>query len=316
MFAPSAAFVASLVLLVAGATFATRSAAQLSASLGLSKYTVGLLIVAVISILPEGFVAVNSALRGVPSFGLGTLLGSNVADLTLVFALVVLLCGRAVRVQSRILTNNRSYPLLLVLPVTLGWNGHYSRAEGVVLVIIGMLFYYRAFRSGLHQMGSATPGTGRLKHFALLLAGVAMLVAGSNFTIASAVELAGLLRINTAVIGMLLVGLGTTLPELAFAVSAVKKQEDDLAIGDILGTVFADATLLVGVIALIGPFYFPAQIVHVAGGFMIAGSVFLGIFMNSERMLTKREAAALIGFWLAFVAVEITTNQITRGIEP
>lgn len=306
----------SLALLVAGATLATRSAARLSVSLGLSRYTVGLIVVAVISILPEGFVAVESALRGVPAFGLGTLFGSNVADLTLVFGLVVILCGRSIRVKSAVLENNRTYPLLLVLPVALGWNGHYSRAEGVVLAIVGALFYYQAFRGGSRRAGPGAPAGGRFKHLVFLVLGVAVLIAGSNHTIASAVELADLLRINTAVIGMLLVGLGTTLPELAFSISAVKKYDDDLAIGDILGTVFADATLLVGIIALIGPFHFPPQIVHVAGGFMVAASIFLGVFMNSGRMLTRREAAALIGFWMAFVAVEIMTSSATRGGAP
>ncbi len=83
----------SLFMIIKGATLATRYAALLADSYRLSKYVVGFIIVAVISILPETFVAINSALSGVPSFGLGTLFGSNIADLTLIFALIILLSG-------------------------------------------------------------------------------------------------------------------------------------------------------------------------------------------------------------------------------
>src|SRR3989338_8018176 len=95
--------IVSLFLIIKGADYAIRYAARLALDLRLSKYTVGFTIVAAISVLPETFVSISSSLKGIPSFGLGTLFGSNVADLTLVFAMVVLIAGRNLKIESQIL---------------------------------------------------------------------------------------------------------------------------------------------------------------------------------------------------------------------
>src|SRR3989338_7090966 len=130
-------FVFSLCLIIKGATMATKYAARLAESFRLSKYTVGFIVVAVISILPETFIAINAALQGVPSFGLATLFGSNVADLTLVFTVIVLTAGRGIKVESKILKHRSIYPLLLLLPLVLGLDGYFSRLEGASLIIAG-----------------------------------------------------------------------------------------------------------------------------------------------------------------------------------
>lgn len=104
---------------------------------------------------------------------------------------------------------------------------------------------------------------------------------------------------------MLVVGLGTTVPELFFAVESVKKDDDSLAIGDILGTVLADATIVVGIIALIAPFSFPVKIIYFTGVFMLTAACILFYLMKTGRMLTKKDANILLLFWLFFAAVEL-----------
>ncbi|HOX91115.1 MAG TPA: hypothetical protein PK508_01440, partial [Candidatus Paceibacterota bacterium] len=96
-------FAVSIFLIIRGATLSTRFSGRIAKSFNLSNYVVGFLIVAVISIIPESFVAINSAISGVPSMGLGTIFGSNIADLTLVFAIVVLVAGRSLKIESKIL---------------------------------------------------------------------------------------------------------------------------------------------------------------------------------------------------------------------
>jgi cation:H+ antiporter len=93
-------FACSLFLVVKGATLATKYSARLARCFRLSKYVVGFIVVALISILPETLIAISSALKGVPAFGLGTLFGSNVADLTLVFAILIIVVSSPVGLQA------------------------------------------------------------------------------------------------------------------------------------------------------------------------------------------------------------------------
>ena len=108
---------------------------------------------------------------------------------------------------------------------------------------------------------------------------------------------------------MLIIGVGTTMPELFFSLSAVKKNHDSLAIGDILGTVLADATIVVGILSLISPFSFPLKIIYSTGIFMVLSSFLLFYFMRSGKTITKKESYLLFSFWLIFVFVEIILNS-------
>src|SRR3989338_8821379 len=103
-------FIVSLFLVIKGATFAPKYATRLAESFRLSRYTIGFIVVAIISILPETFIGINSALAGAPSFGLGVLFGSNIADLTLVFTAIIFFAGRGVKVESKILKKQSAYP--------------------------------------------------------------------------------------------------------------------------------------------------------------------------------------------------------------
>jgi len=304
-------FAVSIFLIIRGATLSTKFSGRIAKSFNLSNYVVGFLIVAVISIIPESFVAINSAISGVPSMGLGTIFGSNIADLTLVFAIVVLVAGRSLKIESKILKSNLIYPFFFLIPIALGIDGAYNRGEGLCLIIAGVIFYYLAF----HQSQEGEEKKSKIKfdkkikkdilYFVLSL--LALLV-GSHFIVESGVKIAEYLTISPAVIGLFFIGLGTVIPELLFSISAVKKDQDSLAIGDLLGTVLADATILVGLIAFIKPFEFPIKIIYIAGIFMFAAAFMLYYLMRSGKILSKREGYLLILFWLIFVLMEVTIH--------
>ncbi|HPC12525.1 MAG TPA: hypothetical protein PKX33_01225 [Candidatus Paceibacterota bacterium] len=304
-------FAVSIFLIIRGATLSTKFSGRIAKSFNLSNYVVGFLIVAVISIIPESFVAINSAISGVPSMGLGTIFGSNIADLTLVFAIVVLVAGRSLKIESKILKSNLIYPFFFLIPIALGIDGAYNRGEGLCLIIAGVIFYYLAF----HQSQEGEEKKSKIKfdkkikkdilYFVLSLL---VLLVGSHFIVESGVKIAEYLTISPAVIGLFFIGLGTVIPELLFSISAVKKDQDSLAIGDLLGTVLADATILVGLIAFIKPFEFPIKIIYIAGIFMFAAAFMLYYLMRSGKILSKREGYLLILFWLIFVLMEVTIH--------
>lgn len=143
----------------------------------------------------------------------------------------------------------------------------------------------------------------------MLLLSMAILLVGSHFTVTSATALAGFFGVNPILIGMLIVGLGTTMPEFFFSLKSATKKDDSLAVGDILGTVLADATVVVGILALVSPFSFPQRIVFITGIFMVVASFMLFYFMKSGRRITKREAYFLVYFWVTFVLVEFIANK-------
>lgn len=293
----------SLFLVIKGAIISTKYAVKLASSLGFSKYLVGFIVVAVISILPETFISINSSLEGMPAFGLGTLFGSNVADLTLVFAIIIALSGKNIKVESKILKNNVIYPFLLLIPLLLGLDGYYSRPEGAILVAAGTFFYYFVSKNSTPKQNKTKPKH-RLKYFLILLFSLTLLLTGAHFTVLSATNLATLIGISPILIGMLIVGLGTTIPELLFSLQSIKQHNDSLAIGDLLGTVLADATVVVGILALITPFAFPQKIVYVTGAFMLAAAFILSYFMRTGKKISKRESFILFLFWLIFILTE------------
>lgn len=306
-------FAVSFFLIIKGATLSTRYAFQLAESYKLSKYVVGFIVIAVISIIPEIFISINSALEGVPALGLGVLFGGNIADMTLVFAIVIFFAGRSIKVDSKILKENIVYPFILLVPIILGLDGYYSRLEGLGLIITGLIFYYLAFKNNSEKQiipnSEIITNKSRTKDFIFLLFSMALLLIGSHFVVTSTVNIANYLGINSVIIGMLIVGVGTTMPELFFCLSAIKKNHDSLAVGDILGTVLADATIVVGILALISPFYFSQKIIYSAGIFMVISSFILFYFMRSGRNLSKKESYILLSFWLLFIFTEIILNS-------
>lgn len=301
-------FITALFMVIKGSTMATNYAGRLAEGFRISKYTVGFIIVAVISMLPETFIAINSAVEGVPSFGLGMLFGSNIADLTLIFAILVFYAGRSLKIESKILKNHAVYPFILLFPLILGLDGYFSRIEGVALILAGAIFYYLALRDGTDGTVPVITSNGRYKSIGMLIVSMAILLIGAHFTVTSATAVATGLGVSPILIGMLIVGLGTTMPELFFSLRSVKKKDDSLAVGDILGTVLADATIVVGILALVSPFTFPQRIIFVTGLFMVLASFTLFYFMKSGRSITKKEAYLLFFFWVVFVLVEFIVS--------
>ncbi|MDP3771980.1 MAG: hypothetical protein Q8Q94_01220 [bacterium] len=302
-------FIFSLLLVVRGATLATKYSTKLARNFHLPKYIISFIIVAFISILPETLIAISSVVEGIPEFGLGTLFGSNIADLTLIFAILSIYARRGIKIESKILKHVHLYPFFLLLPLVFGLNGHYSRVEGAALIIAGTLFYYLVFKNSREVSERSHDGSGKYKNFTLLLFAMALLLVGAHFTVTSAIELAHALKITPILIAMLVVSFGTTMPELFYSLKSIKRKDDGLAIGDILGSVLADATIVVGVLSLISPFFFPIKIVYITGAFMVVASLVLLHFMRSGRIITKKEGYMLLVFWATYAIIEFIMNS-------
>ena len=303
----SALLFVSLFLVIKSADFAIQYSTQLAEGLHLPRYIIGFLVVAVISIMPETFISITSAIEGTPSLGLGTIFGSNIADLTLVFAFVIFASGHPLKIESKLIKQRLSYILIMIIPIIFGINGYYSRIEGLTLILVGLFFYFYVFKSNPRKEERQKKEYS-IKTIILLLLSMATLLLGAHFTVTFGVEVANELSLSPTLIGLFIIGLGTTLPELFFSIKAAKHHRDDLALGDILGTVVADATIVVGIVALISPFTFNSRIIYISGILMVFALVLLLHFMKTGKVLSRHEAYALILFYVTFVAAELLVN--------
>jgi len=305
-------FLTFLFVLIKSADYAVRYSSRLAKIFRLSEFIVSFFIVAVISAFPEGTIAIISAFKGIPEFGLGALLGSNVADLALVFGIIALVSAKGVRVKSQILKKDFFYLALLLFPVLLGLDGHFSRIDGILLVLAGLFFFLtlsvesKMFRKKFNNLKKGS----LWKNLALLILSLAFLTASANYTIKFGVDFANELHIPSILIGLTVVSIGTCLPELLFSIRAVKKNHDELALGDILGTVITDATILIGIIAIINPFYFNPIIIYVTGAAMFIAGLLTVLFITTGKVLTRREGILLLLFYILYLITEIVVNKL------
>ncbi len=269
---------------------------------------IGFLLIAIICALPETFISITSAIQDTPSLGMGTIFGSNVADLTLIFGLVIFLGGHGLKASGKIVKHDLLYILILSIPILLGLDGSYSRVDGLILVVAGIYF----FRSMLKREQIKDETINRqfsIKYFFFLLISLTVLLLASDFTVKNAILSAHQLNINPIFAGMFFIALGTTLPELFLSIKAVRENHEGLAIGDILGNVMTDASIVVGIVALISPFSFNPRIVYITGFFMVVSAIFLLYLMKTEKVLSKKAALMLIVFYALFVFTEISAGE-------
>ncbi len=305
-------FLLFLGILIKTADYAIKYSSRIARTLKLSEFMVSFFIVALISVLPEATIAIISAIQGEPGLSLGTLFGANIADLTLVFGIVTLFSFNQIKVRSKILNNSFFYLIVLIFPLVLGLDGNYTRADGIILIFAGILFYAKIYADGrrLRKKFNHAPKGHLVRDFSLLAISLVILLLAASFTVKYSVNFAEEIKIPTAIIGITIIALGTCLPELIFSIKAVKKNRDDLALGDILGTVITDTTIVLGLVALISPFNYNLGNLYVTGGARLLGGIIITLFMKSEKTLNKIEGLLLILFYIAFVFVEFFVNKV------
>ena len=300
-------FLIFFFVLIKSSQYAIRYSSRLSKTFRVSEFIFSFFIVAIISAFPETTISIISAIRGVPEFGLGTLLGSNVADLTLVFGIVALVSAKGISVKNQILKKDLFCLALLLLPLIMGLNGHFSRLEGILLVLAGLLFFFTLFIESkmFKKKLKMLKGNSVFKNSALLILSLAVLLLSSNYTVKYAVDFANDIKIPAVLIGLTIISIGVCLPELIFSIRAIKSKHNGLAFGDILGTVIIDATIVIGIIAIIKPFSFNPVIIYVTGLAMFLGGLLTFLFSRSGNVLSKREGIYLLLFYALYLIIEI-----------
>ena len=246
-----------------GAEGFVRGSARLAELLGISRWVIGLTLVAFGTSAPELAVSLLAALKGTPDLAVGNVVGSNVANIGLILAIAALL--RPLEVRTSLV--RREVPFMLLISLLfygLALNGTISRLDGGVLVLalgvfLGLMYVYRAegvLDEGLEVApGAASPQRGRALAGSAVLAlgGLLVLLGGARLLVDSAVALARALGVSEGIIGLSLVAVGTSLPELATTVVAALRREMAISVGNIVGSNVFNLLSVIGFVALVRP---------------------------------------------------------------
>jgi cation:H+ antiporter len=321
--------VVGLALLLAGGDLMVRGASALARRLGVSPLAVGITVVAFGTSAPELAVNVTAAWRGSGAISFGNIFGSNMANIGLIVAAAALV--RPIQIKSLVIA--REVPMMLLataVAAVLALDGPLSsrenlfdRGDGITLVLLFSVFIYYTVNDvlrqrqdhllregrammrddGVNPVGEMGAGTS----LAFVLVGVAGLVFGAELTVDGSVGLARGFGVPEAIIGLTLVAIGTSLPELAASLVATFRGESDIAIGNVVGSNIFNLLLVLGVSAAIRPIEVPV------GGLLDVAvvavlSVALWLTSSSQgNVIIRAEAALLFALYLSYMGWRAAT---------
>jgi cation:H+ antiporter len=259
-----AGLVVGLVLLAWSADRFVDGAAALAANLGVAPLVVGLVVVGFGTSAPEMLVSALAAWDGRGDLGLGNAFGSNIANVALIVGVAAL--ARPLVVRSVILRRELPVPLAaMFLCMALLLDGRLGRGDGLVLLAAFALALYLTIRVALRERGrpadpitaeyAARLPTGVATRTALTRAavGLVLLVAASRLLVWAASGIAGWWGLSDLIVGLTVVAIGTSLPELAASIAAARKDQPDIALGNVLGSNTFNTLVAVGIVGVIGP---------------------------------------------------------------
>ncbi len=293
----------------------------LSRKTRIGQFAITAFLLALGTSLPELFVGITSALEGEPSLSLGNVIGSNIADVSLVIGGAALV-GGAVSVRGIFLKRDVFYAFLAgAAPMVLLFDRNLSRIDGLILLALYGFYNfwifterYRAKKTGLlkeeeenfvRRLIRKLNHKGTKRELAWIFLGIALLLFSADVLVRVAKGLAIALNIPVLLIGLLLVAVGTSLPELAFSLKAIQEKESEMVFGDLLGSIVANGTLIIGITSLIAPIKIRAfdEYLVATMAFVLSFGLFY-FFIRTKKKLERWEGALLIGFYLAFVLSE------------
>lgn len=306
-------FAVGFVLLIKGADWLIEGAADIARKFRIPEIVIGLTVVAFGTSAPELAVNIIASVKGNNGLAIGNIVGSNIANILLILGLSAMI--RELSVKSA--TVWREIPFSLFAALILGYmvndsmSGNsnvdiVSRADGLVLIALFGLFLFYTIRLGKSNLTDEIPdsdGRPMWKSVAMLLVGLAGLVLGGQWIVDGAVSLARLFGYSESFIGFTIVAVGTSLPELATGVVAVRKGNNDLAIGNVIGSNIFNIFWVLGLSAVISPMDF-----NVEDNFSIfvnigCSSVLFGLlFIGKRHTLEKWQGGILLLAYMAYIS--------------
>lgn len=283
-------------------------------------FALSALVLAIGTSFPELFVGITSAIEKTPALTFGVVVGSNVANIALVAGLTAVIAGK-VNVLGNIAKRDIFVAFLAaILPIILILDGSLGRVDGLILLSVYLAYAASFFRGTFKKIGEKQQEETffyrlfkRIDHvdknttmeYGKLFIGIALLLFSSNMIVKSSISLAEVVGIPVFLIGLIILAVGTSLPEFAFSLRSVKDHEPSMFFGNLLGSTIANSTLILGVTSLISPIEIKGQ-----DGYMTAIVFFLVIFaffwrfIRTKRSLDRKEGLFLVFLYILFVIAQ------------
>lgn len=300
-----------LVLIFAGDAL-VRGAVNLSLRLGVPALIVSLTVVAFGTSAPELLVSISAVRDNLPGLALGNIIGSNTANILLVLGVPALLAT----IHSNECNTRKSFLVMIgvsVLFIALAFNGVLSTMEGLIMLAALALVLLDQFREvRVYQRACANGEIGGLEEadpdmpwwrvIVYLVLGIVGLPLGANLLVENASIIARHYGVSDAAIGLTLVAVGTSLPELATTVMAALRRQADVALGNVIGSNIFNLLAVIGVATLIRPIDVAPEFLHFDLWVMLAASLLLVPFVFLHRNITRLWGIVLTGLYLVYLA--------------
>ncbi|MFH1474137.1 MAG: sodium:calcium antiporter [Candidatus Aenigmatarchaeota archaeon] len=300
-------FLIACFFLAIGGNLVVRSLSEVARHYQMREFVLGFVLVAISTSIPELFVGIFSALDNVPAISFGDVIGANIVDLTIVIGFAALL-GKRVFVEREINKDDILYTTLIAfLPILLFFDQQLSRIDGLILLSVFALYIVMLVkrRKHFHALKDGISKARVLLDIIVFIISLAILLVSAKFVVETAEIIAIELAFPEILVGLIIVSIGTTLPELSFEVNSVRKGFCGMALGDLLGSVVINSCLVLGIASLIYPITAEFLPFLIGSIFLMAILGIFAVFAKTGRVITRKEGLILILFYVMFVVTSI-----------
>lgn len=294
------------VLLIKAVNLFISSSTRIAHKTNISTYTLSFLLISLATSLPEVMIGITSAIEKKPILSYTNVLGSNIVLYTLIAAMPVLFFKN---LDTRSVIKSRDIYLgvfFSFITVFIAFDGNISRFEGLLLLIL-YLFYAVIFMersSTWKKLSQEFEHVHLWKEAAIFFVTLIFIIGAGNVIVSGILNLSTLLSIKLGVLGLTVTALGTSLPEITYSIELAKQNKHKEILGNILGSVVANSTVVLGITALIEPISPTSQFETSAYAFTIISALAFTFYAKSGRSISKIEALILLAIYIMFVLTE------------
>lgn len=302
--------IAGIILLVVAGDFLVRGAVSVAHRAGVSALVIGLTIVSIGTSAPELVVGVDAVLKGSPTLALGNVVGSNIANSLLVVGLPALIAPMscdAPRLGRNLIFMLAATALFMLLSL----DGHYDWSNG--LLLLGMLVMFLVYSGrraqrcpseveGMDEITAIEQNPiSKRKSWIMVLGGMAGLALGADLLVVGSIELARAYGISEALIGLTLIALGTSLPELVTSIIAAVRGHCDVAVGNVIGSNIFNLLGIVGVSSIVGDIPVPKSFLQIDLWVMLGASLLLVPFVRLRSQIGKLAGFVMVALYAGYI---------------